>query len=133
MAVVISDSKEHGASKVQGLGLGFVPQISLSIFLWVLWILNRSITPRAYTKQFGYNLIDAASRHRPCPTIRQKVPIDPKATDVQLFSQLDLGDVWEDADLVSVYKYLRQGVTVPDTWQLPLAKLDNELSLRGLL
>lgn len=65
--------------------------------------------------------------------MRQKVPVDPKATDVQLFAQLELGDVWEDADIVSVYKYLRQGVTVPDTWQLNLAKLDHELSLRGLL
>ena len=65
--------------------------------------------------------------------MRQKVSLDPKSTDVQIFQNLDLNDVWADADLVSVYKYLRGGVSVPDTWHEAMAQLDAELSAKGLM
>ena len=90
-------------------------------------------TLRVYTKEFGFNLVEAAGRHTPAPTMRQKVKVDPRATDVETFNQLELGDVWADANLVSVYKYLRQGVTIPDTWHQVFVQLDGELLARGLI
>ena len=78
-------------------------------------------------------MVEAAAQHRPSATMRQKVSLDPKSTDVQIFQNLDLRDVWADADLVSVYKYLRQGVSVPDTWHEAMAQLDAELTAKGLM
>lgn len=95
---------------------------------WNLWPVLR-----VYTKQFGRNLIDAVSYHRVRPTLRQKVPLDPRATDVELFTQLELGDVWDDADLISVYRYLRRSAPVPNTWEDAMYKFDAELAARGLL
>lgn len=88
---------------------------------------------RAYSKEFGFNLAEIAAQHRPVATMRQKVSVDPRATDLEVFVQLELGDHWPDADLISVYKYLRQGTTVPDTWQSAMSQFDKELSSKGLL
>lgn len=54
-------------------------------------------------------------------------------TDVQIFLEMDLGDCWDDAELVPVYTYLRQGTrgNVPDTWQKAMSQFDAELLSRG--
>jgi len=71
------------------------------------------------------------SFHRPRPTLRQKIRIDPRKTDAQLFGELPVGDVWEDAKLVDVYKYLRSGCydKIPDSWHDVMAEFDRELGL----
>ena len=43
------------------------------------------------------------------------------------------GDVWGDAELISIYQYLRRGARIPDSWDAAIAKFDNELSSHGLL
>ena len=88
---------------------------------------------RVYTKEFGFNLVEAAAQHRPSPTLRQKVRVDPKKTDVEISRSLPLGDTWSDASLVSVYRYLRSGVVPPDTWLDAMAQFDSELAAQGLL
>ena len=65
--------------------------------------------------------------------MRQKISLDPRSTDVELFSQQPLGDVWGDAELISIYQYLRRGARIPDSWDAAIAKFDNELSSHGLL
>lgn len=91
------------------------------------------VNPRAYTKTFGFNLVYATAYHKPILTLRQKRSVDPRSTDVRVFSELALGDTWPDANLIPVYKYLRHSVSVPDTWCQTIADLDSELSSLGLL
>lgn len=88
---------------------------------------------RVYTKEFGNSLIAAWGRHHPHPTMRQKVRVDPASTDRQLFHELPTADVWDDAGLVPVYWYLREGYKecVPDAWCAAFKSLDEDLTLMG--
>lgn len=69
--------------------------------------------------------------HQPRPTLRQKLRVDPKATDLQLFNALTLGDTWCDAHLIPVYAYLRKGVVVPSSWESTMNKFDADLLAAG--
>lgn len=51
---------------------------------------------------------------KPQPHLRQKKMIDLSLSDRELFSAMDLGDIWGDAKLVEAY---------------PLEKLDGELDV----
>lgn len=88
---------------------------------------------RVYTAQFGKNILEALTFHRPHPTLRQKKRIDPIKTDLQIFAEIQLDDCWDDAKLVEVYAYLRRGTiqNVPNSWENALAEMDAELGLRG--
>ena len=89
--------------------------------------------PRVYTEQFGRSLIEALQAHRPHGTLRQKKHICTRKTDVQIFLEMDLGDCWNDAELVPVYAYPRTGTrgNIPDTWQNAISQFDDELLSRG--
>lgn len=52
-------------------------------------------------------------------------------SDRELFARVPLGDLWPDADLVSVYKYLRDSkkTAVPSSWQTVFDELDVELKV----
>ena len=65
----------------------------------------------------------------PQPRLRQKRSVDTKMTDKELFQNMPLGDLWSDAQLVSIYKYLRQSkkTTIPDTWVDVFENLDAQL------
>lgn len=60
----------------------------------------------------------AMQQWRPEPVLRQKLELSPRATDLEIFQSLSLGDTWEDASLRDVYWYLRRSgkATVPDSW-----------------
>lgn len=66
---------------------------------------------------------------RPQPTLRQKKEIPFGATDVDIFRSMPLGDVWLDAQLPEVYRYLRsnQKLIVPDSWEVALGEFDAAL------
>ena len=89
--------------------------------------------PRIYTKEFGKSLLEAWSWHRPHPTLRQKVRVDPQKTDLELFNLLSLGDCWDDAKAVDAYSYLRAGTKefVPPSWESAFQELDLELVKKG--
>lgn len=67
---------------------------------------------------------------RPQPTLRQKRPIDPKLTDAEIFRGLPTGDLWQDADLVACYRYLRSNkkILIPSSWESALDEFDAELA-----
>ena len=66
---------------------------------------------------------------RPQPKLRQKKQIDSKMTDLEIFLDLDVGDIWSDAGLVDVYRYARKlkPETVPKCWQSAMEQLDSQL------
>lgn len=92
------------------------------------------LVPRVYTERFGVSLLEALAWHRPQATLRQKVRVDSKKTDQEIFVSLDLGDIWPDADLFQVYAYLRRGSkqVVPNSWETTMMNLDGELGNLGL-
>lgn len=51
--------------------------------------------------------------------MRQKVIVNPIATDRELFEQLPTGDFWPEAELAQVWMYLYSNshLRVPDSWQ----------------
>ena len=76
--------------------------------------------------------IEAMMWHRPRPTMRHKVKVPPRATDLELFESLPLHDLWDDAKLVQVYQYLRNGIsTIPNTWESAISMFDAELVSLG--
>ena len=74
---------------------------------------------RTYPLGFGLSLQDAMDSWKPQPVMRQKVDLDPRQTDLEIFQGLDLGDVWSDARLVETYWYLRNSkkASIPDSWE----------------
>lgn len=65
------------------------------------------------------------------PTLRQKQEIDTSKTDREIFRDLKLGDLWQDADLVSCYRYLRKSKrfssAIPSSWENVFMDFDAEL------
>ena len=84
-----------------------------------------------YPEEFGRGLHQIMKSWRPQPHLRQKREINLDLSDKELFCRLPLGDLWQDADLVAVYKYLRNSeqTAVPSSWQEVFDELDLELGL----
>lgn len=63
------------------------------------------------------------------PHLRQKKPVDTSLSDRELFCSMALGDLWPDAKLVEVYRYIRQSrkTHVPPSWVTVFEELDVEL------
>lgn len=62
--------------------------------------------------------------------MRQKVPLNHTKTDLQLFQELPLGDLWPEAELVQVFCYLYRNshLDIPPSWQSVLADFHREIS-----
>lgn len=86
---------------------------------------------RTYPVQFGEGLRKIVKSWRPQPRLRQKREVNLELSDRELFARVPLGDLWQDADLVSVYKYLRDSkkTAVPNSWQTVFDELDVELKV----
>lgn len=84
-----------------------------------------------YPLGFGDSVKDAMESWSPTPTLRQKRAIDTSKTDLEIFSELPMGDVWPDAELVSCYRYMRNNkkIVVPGNWETVLKQFDRELGL----
>ena len=63
--------------------------------------------------------------------MRQKKPIDGKATDRELFDQLEFSDPWVDAKLPEVFLYLltNDNLQIPDSWHSSIMRLKMEVEL----
>ena len=61
--------------------------------------------------------------------MRQKIKLDPKMTDLQLFNSLELGDPWVDARLPSLLLYLLKNpkLTIPDGWQKTMNQMKADM------
>lgn len=89
--------------------------------------------PRVYPPGFGQSLVDALRHWRPQPTLRQKKVLDLSKTDRELFSEMELGDKWADAQLPELYWYLRtlKTLKVPPSWEAEFEKIDEALKFHG--
>lgn len=86
---------------------------------------------RVYPLGFGEGLHDVMTGWSAQPTLRQKQEIDTSKTDREIFRDLKLGDLWQDADLVSCYRYLRKSKrfssAIPSSWENVFMDFDAEL------
>ena len=94
------------------------------------YVPNEIGLPRQYPVGFGVGLAQAMTTWKPQPKLRQKKEVDSSMTDLELFSAMELGDVWEDCNLIEVYRYARRykPETVPPSWQNAMEKLDAQLN-----
>lgn len=85
--------------------------------------------PRVYPFGFGDALRDIMTSWQAQPHLRQKKPVDTSLSDRELFCSMALGDLWPDAKLVEVYRYIRQSrkTHVPPSWVTVFEELDVEL------
>ena len=60
---------------------------------------------------------------------RKKISIDPLQSDKEIFSQLPMGDTWDDAELTSVFFYLynSSGTKIPDSWYSCMKEFSRDL------
>lgn len=74
---------------------------------------------------------DSERPHLAC--LRNKNTTKPGLSDVELFADLQLGDLWEDANLPSVYFYLRQNryLVIPPSWEAQIERFDRELDAQA--
>ena len=95
------------------------------------WLRNANFLsgPSVYPPGFGQSLSEALRQWRPQPTLRQKVELDLRRTDRELFSEIPVSDVWADAELPRVYWYLRtlKCLRIPPSWEAQFQELDKEL------
>lgn len=84
---------------------------------------------RAYPRALGYALADLLAEQKPSPQLRGKATLDPLATDRELFDSTPLGDLWWDASLPFVWKYLyaNSHVRIPTSWEASMKQLDAEI------
>ena len=100
------------------------------MFIIIFDMFSSLHTPRIYPLGFGHGLRDVMSSWRCEPRLRQKKTIDTKKSDRELFEELSLDDVWEDAKLVDIYFYLRASkkTQIPDSWVQVFEALDAQLA-----
>ena len=61
--------------------------------------------------------------------LRQKHVLDPRKTDLQLFSEMPLGDPWVDAQVPGLFCYLYacETLRIPDEWQTEMTAMHSEM------
>ena len=66
----------------------------------------------------------------PQPTLRQKKEVPERSSDLDLFNSMRVDDVWADAQLLDVYRYLRsnKNLKMPDSWHDAMLGFDQELA-----
>ena len=65
---------------------------------------------KVYPRGFGEALLrlhKSIKQEAPEPVLRQKKCISLELTDVEIFKNMQVGDLWVDADLYAVYQYLK--------------------------
>ncbi|CAE7328646.1 unnamed protein product [Symbiodinium sp. CCMP2592] len=87
----------------------------------------------SYSKAFGKKILELwrqeCTAEQPRLCMRQKVHIDSRMTDKELFQSLPLGDTWPDAEMVQVWAYLYKNkkLIVPSSWQSTMDSFNSEL------
>ena len=88
---------------------------------------------RVYPEKFGRKLLDVykAADFEECRRDLRKVfAVDPKLTDRENFKQYPTGDIWSDANLLDVVKYVYnyEGLRIPDSWAETMQSFMEEVS-----
>jgi len=84
-----------------------------------------------YPEGFARRLKEAFENRTGFPRhMRFKMKIDRKLTDRELFEKMPLGDVWVDAKMHLVWKYIYSSkyVTIPSSWESAMRQFDSELT-----
>lgn len=84
---------------------------------------------RSYPRGFGECLLQlhGSAKERLFLHMRQKQPLNPELTDLQIFCSLSDSDCWADAQLPSVFLYLYEKATIPDQWHHVMKSFKTEM------
>lgn len=86
-----------------------------------------------YPEKFGRKLLDlykTADFEECRRDLRKIFAVDPKLTDKENFQKYPTGDLWSDAKLLDVVKYVYnyEGLRVPDSWTETMQSFMEEVS-----
>ena len=107
------------------------PSLSHWHFLSLKTLSSVHTLPRCYPEGFARRLKEAFENRTGFPRhMRFKMKIDRKLTDRELFEKMPLGDVWVDAKMHLVWKYIYSSkyVTIPSSWESAMRQFDSELT-----
>lgn len=88
---------------------------------------------RSYPRGFGLKLLNLweEARYNPRVDMRQKVPLDAQQSDLEIFNSLEVGDVWCEAGLPSIFIYMMESERckgkIPPGWVETLMELKEEM------
>ena len=108
-----------------------ISALALAIFLSLKPFSPLRTLPRCYPEGFARRLKEAFENRTGFPRhMRFKYKVDRKLTDRELFQQMPLGDVWVDAKMHLVWKYIYSSkyVTIPSSWENAMRQFDSELT-----
>ncbi|OLQ15069.1 hypothetical protein AK812_SmicGene683 [Symbiodinium microadriaticum] len=93
---------------------------------------GEAVYPMRFCKKLYRAFWETEMLHQ-CRPLRHKNFVDPAKSDREIFSDMELGDVWADANLAKVYFYARQNrwLVIPDSWVETIEKFDRELDARA--
>ena len=62
--------------------------------------------------------------------MRYKKSFDTRLNDKDLFLGMEVGDIWVDAGMHMVWKYIYKSskISIPDSWQFAMKQFDDEIS-----
>ena len=86
-----------------------------------------------YPEKFGRKLLDVykTADFEECRRdLRNIFAVDPKLTDRESFQKYPTGDLWSDAKLLDVVKYVYnyEGLRIPDSWAETMQSFMEEVS-----
>ena len=86
---------------------------------------------RAYPAGLGHHLLKVWREVKDLPrkSMREKPVVSTTATDRELFEQMEVGDVWAEAELIQVWSYLyrNRNLTIPESWQSTMKSFNSTL------
>ena len=64
--------------------------------------------------------------------LRNKNTTNPDLSDVEIFAALPMKDMWEDAEMPSVYFYLRKNkyLMIPSCWEDAISSFETQLNAK---
>lgn len=87
--------------------------------------------PRQYPRGLGKNILDAwqSVQGRARLDFRQKLEIDPKKTDLEIFESMSNTDPLTDAKIPSLFLYLYQNknLVIPEGWKPAMDAMSKEM------
>ena len=88
------------------------------------------VLARCYTEGFCNKLLDCYEGRGPFqPCLRQKLPVNYKASDRRIFAEMPLGDVWLESGIHLAWDYIysNRHLNIPDSWVATMKQFDDEL------
>lgn len=117
--------------KKSGLGPKYIYIYEVYVLFYYSPFSPPTLPLRAYPAGLGHHLLKVWHEVKDLPrkSMREKPALSTTATDRELFEQMEIGDVWAEAELIQVWSYLYRNrhLTIPESWQSTMKSFNHML------